>query len=179
MEYIGKRISVKKTEEEISIVILAFADKIKNRILTAWFIIWTICGIIVFSQYFVMKQENEKVMILVWLFFWAYFEYKSFAVFMWRKFGVEKIKIRKGMLQYKRDRAGKGKVNEYKVEFIKDLEYKEPDDNSFFDNLNNSYWVVGGERIVFDYYGRRIKLGMQLGEEDAKKLMKLISKHVG
>ena len=178
MEYIGKRISIQRKEAEASIVILSTADKTKNGWLTIWFILWTISGMIVFSQYFVMKEENEKVMLLVWLFFWAYFEYKIFKVFMWRKFGVEKIKIRNGKLQYKRDRAGKGKIREYQLNLIKDLRLIELKENSFADNLNQSYWVIAGERLVFDYEGKEIKLGLQLEEKDAELLLKEIRKKI-
>lgn len=175
MEYIGKRISIKRSENETSIVILSTADKTKKRLLLAWFILWTLSGVIVFTQYFVIKDEQTKVAIMVWLGFWGYFEYKTFRAVMWRSYGIEKIKLRDRKIFYKRDIAGKGKIKVYEFDFIKDFRVIESKENSFFDNLNNSYWVIAGEKLTFDYYGKEIKIGLQLDETDAKALFKLIN----
>lgn len=174
MDYIGKRISIKRVENELSIVILSTADKTKKRILFAWFLLWSICGIIVLTQYFLLKDPETKVAIIVWLGFWGYFEYKTFKAVMWRQYGMEKIKLKERKLFYKRDVAGKGKVKVYEFDFIKDFRIVELKENSFFENLNNSYWVIAGERLAFDYYGKEIKFGIQLDEADAKALYKLI-----
>jgi hypothetical protein len=178
MEYIGKRISIKRTENETSIVILSSTEKWKNLILFIWFFLWTISGIIVFGQYFLQHDENLRVIIVVWLGFWAYFEYKIFKAFMWRKFGIEKIKLREGKLFYKRDVAGKGKIKVYEFDFIKDFRVAEPKENSFFENFNNSYWVIAGEKLAFDYYGKEIKFAIQLDEADAKALFKVIKNKI-
>ena len=178
MEYIGKRISIKRYENEVSIVIISLKEKVKNILLTIYLALWSLSGIIVFSQYLVISDPNTKAALLVWMGFWTYFEFKIFRAYMWRKFGVEKIKLRGNKFQYKKDRAGKGKVKSYDYEFIKDLRYIEPKENSFFENINNSYWVIAGEKLAFDYYGKEIKFGIQLEETDAKALLKLISKEI-
>ncbi|MES2284454.1 MAG: hypothetical protein V4547_02115 [Bacteroidota bacterium] len=178
MEYIGKRISIKRTENELSIVILSLINKLKNRLLFLWFILWSISGIIVLSQYFIMPDPNTKTAIIVWMGFWAYFEYKIFHAYLWRKSGKEKIKINDTKFLYKRDVSGRGKIKTYETDFIKDLRLIEPKENSFTENLNNSYWVIGGEKLAFDYYGKEIKFGLQLDEVDAKALLKLIIKEM-
>ncbi|MES2139487.1 MAG: hypothetical protein V4511_07240 [Bacteroidota bacterium] len=178
MEYIGKRISIKRTENELSIVILSLINKVKNRFLFLWFILWSISGLIVLSQYFIMHDPNTKTAIIVWMGFWAYFEYKIFHAYLWRKSGKEKIKINDKKFLYKRDVSGRGKIKTYETDFIKDLRLIEPKENSFMEDLNNSYWVIGGEKLAFDYYGKEIKLGLQLDEVDAKALLKLIMKEM-
>lgn len=175
MEYIGERISIKRIENETSIVILSTVDKMKKKLLIAWFALWTICGTIVFTQYFTITDEQTKVAVLVWLGFWAYFEYKTFSAVMWRSFGVEKIKLSDRKLFYKKDIRGKGKIKVYEFDFMKEFRVIESKENSFFENLNNSYWVIAGEKLAFDYYGKEIKLGIQLNEADAKALFKLIN----
>ncbi len=174
MEYIGDRISIKRIENETSIVILSTVDKLKKKLLFVWFALWTICGIIVFTQYFTIKDEQTKVAILVWMGFWAYFEYKIFKAVMWRSFGVEKIRIRDRKLFYRKAIRGKGKLKTYEFDFIKDFKVIESKENSFFENLNNSYWVIAGEKLVFDYYGKEIKFGFQLSDADARALFKYI-----
>jgi hypothetical protein len=177
MEYIGKRISIKKKENhEWSIVILSSIDKTKNRLLFAWLFAWTVSGIIVLTQYFVIIDQQTKIALIVWLGFWAYFEYKIFKAFMWRKFGVEKIKLQDGKLYYKRDVSGKGKIQIFEFDFIKNIRTIESKENSFLENINNSYWVIAGEKIAFDYYGKEIKIGIQLEKADADELLKVITK---
>jgi hypothetical protein len=178
MEYIGKRISIKRKENEISIVIVSLKEKAKNILLTIYLALWSLSGIIVFSQYLLIPDRDTKLALLVWMAFWAYFEYKIFKAYMWRKFGVEKIKLRNGSFLYKRDRAGKGKIKDYDYDFIKELRLVVPKENSFFENINNSYWVIAGEKLAFDYNGREIKFGIQLDEADAKALLKLLGKEI-
>lgn len=177
MQYIGERISIKQLENgELSIVIVAMKNKWKNLFLFLWFFAWTISGIIVFTQYFGITDESTKIALIVWLGFWAYFEYKIFKALMWRNYGVEKIKLRDGKLQYKRDVAGKGKVKSFEYDFIKDLKIVPKKEDSFFETVNNSYWSVVGEKIVFDYYGKEVKFALQISEKDAEELIKVMKK---
>jgi hypothetical protein len=178
MEYIGNRISIKRTEKEISIIILALSEKKKNILLFAWLFVWTVSGFVVLAQYLMMTDKDAKVMLMVWLGFWAYFEYKSFIALMWRKFGVEKIKLRDNKLFYKKEIAGKGKIRVYEFDFIKELRIAEFKENSFADNMSSAYWVVGGEKLAFDYYGKEIKFAFQLNEQEAASLHKLIKKEI-
>jgi hypothetical protein len=176
MEYIGKRISIKKSEKENSVIIISFSEKTKNILLFSWLFIWTVSGFVVLSQYFMISDKDSRVMLMVWLAFWAYFEYKSFKALMWRKYGVEKIKLRENKFFYKKEIAGKGKINSYEFDFIKDLRILELKENSFADNMNNAYWAIGGERLAFDYYGKEIKFGLQLNDEEAATLLKMLRK---
>lgn len=178
MEYIGKRISIKKSPTETSIVILSTADKTKKIMLFIWFILWTISGVVVLSQFFLIQDQNTKAALIGWLGFWAYFEYKTFKAVMWRSYGIEKIKLRENKLFYKRDVAGRGKIHGYDVDFMKDFRVLELKENSLLDNLNNSYWVIAGERLLFDFQGKPVKFGIQLSDEDAAALFKLIKKQI-
>jgi hypothetical protein len=178
MEYIGKRISIQRKENELSIVILSFQEKAKNIVLFAWLSLWSLSGVIVLVQYFLLTDPDTKSAIIVWMGFWAYFEYKGVTAYRWRKLGKEIIKLREGKLIYKRDVSGKGKIKEYKTDSVKDLRYIEAKENSFFENLNDSYWVIANEKIAFDYYGAEIKFGLQLEETDAKALQKLIKNRI-
>ena len=178
MDFIGKQISVKHSEKELSVVILSFKNKLKNALLFFWLFIWTICGIIVFTEYFLIVDYNSRALIIVWIGFWIYFEYKIFKAYMWRKLGKEKIKIRDGKFLYKRDVGGKGKIKIYEIDFMKGFRIIKKKEDSFFENLNNSYWAIAGDRLAFDYYGKEIKLGIQLDDADTKTLFNLIKKKI-
>lgn len=178
MDYIGKRISIKKKEDEISIVILSTADKFKKNLLFIAFFLWSLSGMIVFLQYFYITDQQTRVALIVWLGFWAYFEYRIFKAYMWRSSGIEKLKLRNGKFYYKREVAKRGKIKVFEYDFMKDLRLIEPKENSFFESLDNSYWVVAGEKLAFDYYGKEIKFGLQLDETDAKTLFKFLQKEI-
>jgi hypothetical protein len=178
MEFIGNRISIKRTENEISIVILSFSDKLKNKLLFAWLILWTIGGLIVLSQFFTFTDPNTKIAIIVWMGFWIYFEFKIWSAFLWRRNGKETIRIKNEKLYYKKDSLGTNKFKTYSTDFIKELRLIETKDDSFFENLNNSYWVVAGEKIAFDFYGKEIKIGIQLTDNEAKSLLKVIKAEI-
>ena len=174
MEYIGNRISIKRIENETSIVILSFSDKFKNKLLLTWLILWTISGLIVLSQFFTFTDPNTKIAIIVWMGFWIYFEFKIWSAYLWRKNGKETIRIKNDKLFYKRDSLGTNKFKTYGTDFIKELRILETEENSFFENLNNSYWVVAGEKVAFDFYGKEIKIGIQLTDNEAKSLLKVL-----
>lgn len=178
MEYIGKRISIMRKDNELSIVVLSLGNRMKNVFLAGWLFLWTLSGLIVFFQILFLTDSNSKVAIIVWMGFWAYFEYKIFNAFLWRKSGKEKIKIHDNKLFYKRDVSGRGKIKIFETDFIKDLRVIESKENSFFENLSNSYWVIAGEKLAFDYYGKEIELGIQLDEPDAKALLKVLKKEM-
>lgn len=177
MEYIGDRISVVKKEDEISIVILASIDKKKLNLLFFWLIAWTVCGLLVIGQSFSLTDESLKAYLIGWLAFWAYFEYKIGKAYLWRKSGMEKIKLKDKMLFYKREIAGKGKVHVYQYDFIKDLRLI-VSSNNFINTVNSSYWVISGERIEFQYYGKPVRFGLQLSDKDAKGLLHLIQREL-
>src|ERR1700692_1461663 len=115
MEYIGNRISFLRKPDELSIVISAYSDKKKNRLLLAWIAAWTVGGLIVVVYLFLVHETQLKTMLLVWLCFGFYFEYKAWKAFTWRKYGTEILKIGKGHLFYKRDNRGAGKVQDFQT----------------------------------------------------------------
>jgi hypothetical protein len=178
MEYLGKRISYVRKADELSIVISAYSVKSKNNILLAWFIAWTLGGLIVLVSLFRTPAGDAKTMLLVWLGFWLYFEYKAWKAYTWRRFGKEVIKIGKSTLFYKRDNRGAGKVQQFQTEFIQNLEKHKGRPDAAITHFLSSYWVIAGETISFKYYGKEVLLGMQLDDKEAGGLLKLIAKEI-
>jgi hypothetical protein len=44
--------------------------------------------------------------------------------------------------------------------------------------MNNSYWMIGGEKLAFDYYGKEIKFALQIEESEAKALLKILKTEI-
>jgi len=174
MKIISDRISVIKKEGLLSIVILPTTDKKKLGFMFLWLTAWTICGLIVFANYFNVRDQNAKLFIIVYLSFWAYYEFKIARAFIWKRWGKEKLWIQKGILHYQREIRKKGKVKEYNLELINDLKLIETSENNFSDFIGQSFWIKGGERMELNYQAKTVLFGMQLKTEEAKILLKEI-----
>ena len=177
IQVIGKRSSLLMNNSTFSLVILPTDDKKKMFLLFMWLLAWSVSGIIILANYFQLTHQNTKMMILVWLAFWAYFEFKILKVFMWKRFGKEMLWIKNGRLFYQQNINGKGKINEFDVNLVSDWKLITIEKESFADAFNQTFWVKGGERLEFTCQGKQVKLGMQLTDEDAQTILKKIKNY--
>ncbi|MCC6370307.1 MAG: hypothetical protein IT236_04810 [Bacteroidia bacterium] len=176
MKLIGKRISVLEKENLLSIVILPTADKRKLFLMFLWLLAWSVCGVIVLANYFKMTDQNMKVYIIIYLSFWAYFEFNIFRTFLWKRGGKEKLWIQDGVLHYQRELNKRGKVQEYNLDLVSKISYIELSRTSLADTVNQSFWIRGGERLEFTAMGKNIRFGMQLEDEEARALLNMANK---
>ncbi len=174
MKIIGDRISVLKKSDLLSIVILPTVDKKKLGYMMLWLAAWTVCGVIVFANYFSIQDQNSKLFVIVYLSFWAYYEFKIVRAYSWKRWGKEKLWIQKGILHYQREIRNKGKIAEYNIELINDIKLVEVSESNFSFFMGQSFWIKGGERIEMTYQAKTIGLGMQLKTEEAQILLKEI-----
>lgn len=175
MKVIGERISIFKKENVLSVVILSTTEKMKLRLMFLWLMAWTVCGIIVFANYFRVTDQNSKLFIIIYLAFWFYFEFNIIRTFMWKRNGKEKLWIKDGALHYQREINGKGKIQDFDLNVISPLELIELKPTRFSDTINQSFWIKGGERLQFQSQSKLVLLGMQITDEEAKKIMKEIN----
>ena len=91
IQVISNRSSILTKEGVFSLVILPTAEKKKTNLLFLWLMAWSVSGVIILMNYFKLTNDSTKLMIIVWLGFWAYFEFKIVRVFMWKRFGQEKL----------------------------------------------------------------------------------------
>lgn len=175
---IGSRCSILLKNNIFSLVILPTDNKRKTLLLALWLFAWTTGGVIIMFNYFTLTQESAKLFLIIWLGFWAYFEYKIFRVFMWKQFGKEKLWIKNGTLFYQHNINGRGKIKEFDLNLVTDLELIEVDERDFADVFAQSFWVKGGERIVFKCQDKFIKFGMQLSNEDSYKIILELKKQL-
>ena len=168
---LGDRIIIENKPELFRLTIKAFNDPSKQSLLFAWMLIWTLCGIYLVSQFFVdHEHEDFKTFLIVWAGFWLYFEYKVVYAFRWRKSGEEVIQIKDNRLAICRQIADRGLFKYYSLDYIKDFRMFNDGNNGFIKSMNDSYWIVSGEKLAFEYQGRTIVFGMQLNEKDASAL---------
>jgi hypothetical protein len=175
MKVISERISIYRKEDVVSVVILPTTDKKKLGLMFLWLLAWTVCGIIVFANYFKVTSHDLKLFIIVYLAFWAYFEFNIVRTFIWKKFGREKLWIKDGILHYQREINKKGKIQEFNLDLIGKLSLVEVKPTRFSDIVNQSFWVKGGERLMFNAQAKNVYLGMQITDKEAEIIMSAVN----
>ena len=82
----------------VSIVILPYTEKWRMWGLLLWIVAWTISGLLVLSNYKLAKQQEQKLFIIIFFFFWIYYEWKMISVYLWKKWGKERLWIKDNKL---------------------------------------------------------------------------------
>lgn len=124
------------------------------------------------------KNQQKRLFIIGLLAFWAYFEYKVGKAFIFRKYGKEKLWIKNGMLFYQREVNKKGKIKEYNPQLINDFEIIKANRGDFFVQMQESFWVIGAERLNFAYGSKTVKFGIQLNDKEAETVFKELKKEL-
>jgi hypothetical protein len=176
IQVISKRSSILTKDQVFSLVILPTGDKKKTNWMFLWLLAWSVSGVIVMANYFTLTQEKAKMMLIVWLAFWAYFEFKIIRVYMWKRFGKEKLWVKSGTLLYQQDINGRGKIKEFDLNLVSDFSLVALTPGSIADTFSQTFWVKGGERIEFNCQSKIVKFGMQLDDDEAKKIIAALNK---
>lgn len=174
-----KRISSEKKDGGTLIKIKAYHHESKQKQLTVWLFAWTFCGLAIGSQLFVESAKEIHTFIFIFLAFWAYFEYKVVKVFRWRTKGEEQIWITDENLHYGRTFNNRGFLRPYRKDLINPVKFFDAEQNTFVRAFLDSYWVVGGETLIFSANGKVIPLGLRLSGKESKKVMTMINNELG
>jgi hypothetical protein len=175
-EKIGERIQIEKDKQQLRVEV---SGKIKNwqeSVLFAWVLMWTLCGLYVMVFFFQPLSFEEKMFLLVYLTFWAYFEYIAVRTWAWRKWGKEIIEISNGEMRLSSNLKTFGAPQKFFTQNVKNFGVVKKT-TSFASVYFNSFWIIGGESIGFEYMGKKVAFGKQLSEQEAQKLSSLIRKY--
>jgi hypothetical protein len=175
MKVLDERVSILKKENLFSVVILPGLDKKKLWLILGWLAAWTVCGLIVMFNFFQVSNKEAKLFIVIYLSFWAYFEFNIIRSYRWKKSGKEKLWIQNGILYYQRELNRKGKILEFNTGLVSPIEIVELKPTRFADTINQSFWVKGGERLEFAAQGKFYRFGMQVSDSVARTLCKEIN----
>lgn len=177
---LSDRIGVVKGNEDVTVYIKASTrnDIKKLNLFKGWVILWSLAGIIIISQlFFDLYTREQKLYMVIYLAFWAYFEYRTIRSYYFRKYGIETVYVNNDKFMLRRDiLTKKGKPKYYKAASKTPFTFQE-EKNGINNSYYNSFWVVSGGTISFgDKQGARF--GLQLPTEDGKKLAKLLNSYV-
>lgn len=174
MEFLSDRVSVERAPGRLSVVISARLSRGREAVLVAWYVAWAFCGAYVLHEAWNAPPGRERQFMIAFLAFWLYFMVRIGRVVLWRIKGFESIRVRDGVLTIKNSILGFGKAADHYVENISRLGTLEVDRTSWKWQLNQSFWVMGAERLCFEHTGRQVIFGKGLTEEEARQVLAVI-----
>lgn len=178
IRFLSERISYRVGRDSTSIVISGKVERWKETALAAWVLAWTASGIYFMTQLATELPRETKMGIVVMLFFWLYFEIKVGRALMWRLWGFEQLRFSAGRLTIKNSIKGFGKRRDYFLDNIGRFEKVPENPRSIVASMEESFWVVGGERLYFEHLGKQVGLGRQLNATETAKLQELLNKEL-
>ncbi|MCB0770774.1 MAG: hypothetical protein KDC00_10265 [Flavobacteriales bacterium] len=169
--------SVDRKDGRTSVVISARLSGAKQTMLVTWFVAWLICGLyVMYARTRLPEGDVARQYFLVFLAFWAYFAVLVGKAVLWRLKGFELWRVKDGTLTVKDSLFGYGKATSYFVDNIHGMGLLNIDPRSWKWQLNQSGWVIGGERLGFEHMGRKVVFGKGLSEEEARRLVPLLKR---
>lgn len=179
MKFIGERTSFVDQNKKTTIVINPENIFWHKGLMGAWFAMWMVIGGTMIWAFNTLKlNQQEKLIIVIFLLFWFYYAIRVGRALFWLMWGKELIKIDRDGLIIKRSIKGYGKSHTYFLENIQKMRVQQPKETSLQAAWENSPWIQNGERIEFDYIGKTIRFGKKLNEKDSKLLFNLVTKKI-
>lgn len=173
------RITQIKNHEFLRVEVWPINNPPKNFIMLVWLTLWSVCGALVVSQLFMTTESNTKIICIIYMGFWTYFELLILKIYRWRRSGKEQIDIYKSKLVINRLTGTRGIPVEYLISEIKNLRLNTDQKQNFFAKLLfDEYWSAGSEAVLFDYNGKQLGVGLQLDPKEANNLMKILQKTI-
>lgn len=176
MKYLSERVSVDSAPGRTSIVISARLSKGKETLLVTWFVAWVLCGAYIIVEVAGLPTGDLRQYLLVFLAFWTYFLLRIGRSVAWRTKGFELLRVRNGVFTIKNSLFGYGKARDFFIANIERLGPLNIDERSWKWQLNESFWVMGGDRLGFEHMGDKVAFGKGLTEEEATRVLQVLKK---
>lgn len=180
MKFISERISYHRHDQYTTILISSKVEKWKESLLFGWMLMWiAVGGIILFlfasgtyssETTLQTSKTQQQLYLLIFLVFWGYYLYRIIKVYLWRKKGVEYLKIDNQTLLIKRAFGKYGKASSYLYSNMGEIKLLDNSKKSYSWVMQSSFWDIGNEALSFECDGREVIFGIQLSIEEGKKL---------
>lgn len=168
-----ERIKTIKENNFHRIEVLPLHNPPKNFMMLVWLALWSVCGALVLTQLFITNESNTKIICIIYMGFWTYFELLILKIYRWRRSGKEQIDIYSDKVIINRITAKRGIPVEYLKGEIKNVRINKEQKQSIFAKLLfDEYWNMGSESVLFDYNGKQLGIGLQLDDQEIKYLLK-------
>ena len=174
MERISDRVSVERSKEQMTVVISARLPRVKEGLLTAWVLMWTLCGVAFIHQFVTLENGSTRAFMLGMCALWLFYELRIGRTLLWRMKGFEFWRVRGGTMTIKDSIFGYGKARDYFVDNVKDLGKLNLDKSDWRLQFTDSFWTMAGERLGFMHLEKHVAFGKGLSDEEATALLKIL-----
>ena len=175
MKTIGDRISFEDSKAKTTVVIVPEKNLFVNALMGAWLGMWyCIGGIVIWSLIQLSLNEQERIILYIFLIFWMYYAFRISKAYLWLIFGKELLKLDRDGFHIKNSFFSYGKLRTYYFSNIKDFQFDIPENRTIRAVWESSPWVSGGERFEFEYFGKHKKFGRKLNFKESKLLFDLL-----
>ncbi len=172
---IGKRISISEHQDSTTVVIESTITKIQQISLEMWLGGWTGLGCLL-GYGAITFSGDERLVYLGSLIFWTFFWIRISKVVAWRRTGKEVIVIKRTSAMMKNAFGKKGRERFFEISKMSPVIFQENDAASFLQELDKSYWILGGDTLHFTYEGKTHVFGKQLDNKDSIQLANVVNK---
>ena len=166
----SERISVIKEKDKLIITIKAFCDQQKQKMLLWWIVLFTICGIVILSQFFGNYDSGTKVFFAVYVAFWIFFEFKVVYAYRWRKYGEEQLILENGELLLIKNIGKRGVTQRIEFEEIQKVDFYSDTNNGFIKSMNDSYWNINKYNLIIKLENSVVPFAIDITNKEAKKI---------
>jgi hypothetical protein len=104
--------------------------------------------------------------------------YKVSRVLIWRKFGIEFIKIDEDRFSIKKSIWGYGKARVFMTNNLKKIKLAPLEEKSFSKVFNDSFWIVGQGTIIVNALDKEYNFGSQISKEDGTNIIKVLNSKI-
>jgi len=175
MKTIGDRISFEDSKAKTTVVIVPEKNLFVNALMGAWLGMWyCIGGTVIWSLIQLSLNEQERIILYIFLIFWMYYAFRISKAYLWLIFGKELLKLDRDGFHIKNSFFSYGKLRTYYFSNIKDFQFDIPENRTIRAVWESSPWVSGGERFEFEYFGKHKKFGRKLNLKESKLLFDLL-----
>lgn len=179
MEFLSDRVSTRRAADgAFSVVISNRLPKRQLYLLLGWLVAWTFCGVAFVVEAVRNTNPDLRVPLMVMIAFWAYFEIRTVRTVLWRTKGHELWRVHEGELTVKDSLFGYGKASRYFIANIQRFGLLTIEETSWKWQMNDSFWTRGGERVGFEYQGKKVAIGRGLTAEEARNLAHAVGKEL-
>ena len=171
------RIKIIKEENKVEVVIKAFYDDKKQKMLLLWIVLFSFCGVAIISQFFENYDAATKVFFGVYVAFWLFFEFKVIYAYRWRKYGEERIVLENNELRLIKTIGKRGITQQYKLDEVKNIDFYKNTNGGFIKSMNTSYWNINKHHLVLNLKKSIVPFAIDITNKDAKRILNEIRKY--
>ena len=177
VKQIGERITYAWSPDALEIRINQNIQRHQQIALEMWMAAWLVIGLAFFWS-LLQSSGDERMFFTISIAFWSFFAFRIGKVIIWRRKGQEIIRIQAHQMSLKNSFGTSGKQKSFGLEDLQKMEVIRRKPDSFVSNLDQSFWIMGGDTLQFSHRSKTFVLGKQLNEKDAHTLAKLIDKGI-